>query len=80
MPVRLGARLKRCAPSIGIGFAIAVVVWLLFYYRFPTELLGEMEFLAVWMIAFGCAAGARALIGRLRRPRPHEAREGQDDG
>lgn len=58
---------KAQLPSLGIGFAIAVGVWLLFYWSFPTKPLTEIEFLAVWVVAYGGVAAVRWLFARLRR-------------
>jgi hypothetical protein len=57
-------RIRWHLPLAGIAFAIAMVVWLAFYFRFPNAPLNETEFLVAFVLAYLCAAGVRWFFAR----------------
>ncbi len=61
---RMAYGLRWHLPQAGIAFAITVVVWLAYYFRFPNAPLTEIEFLVAFVLAYLCVAGARWLIAR----------------
>ena len=59
--------LGRQLPLAVMAFAFATVVWLVFYFRFPSAPLSETEFLVAFLLAYLCGLGLRRLIARRKQ-------------
>ena len=68
MPKKRSQRLVQSC----IAFAAAVVVWLVFYFWFPSTPLTTVEFLVVFVIAYLVVAAVNRLISRQHGKRAAE--------